>query len=447
MLDLMFALAMLVAIPMAIARPFAAYLLWGWTALMVPSSYLYGFMAGTRVNLFLALLTFTLIVLGKVSIKGYVNNRMTWFLLLFLAHASAAMLFGYPGNPFNVQYYVFLVKVMAFTLLMPLFVKERMHIHAMVLVMVFGLGLHGVLDGLKTIVSAGAHNMYGPRDTVITDRNHLSTALAMLLPLVYYLHLNSQHRWIRWLFLGAFAVIVLAIMGGRSRGGFLAISVVGCWLVFTSRAKMKALFMVVVVGGILLLLAPEEWTSRMNTIQTAGEDESFVGRLVAWRISSALALSNPVFGGGFHALQIQSVWDQFKAEPGLLGFLNLGVPEFDAKAAHSIYFEVLGDLGFVGLAIFLFILFYAVYSRFSIKGMAADLGPSFTWARDLADMLMLSVVAYLIGGAGVSLSYFELIYMIVMLMEMLRMHVAGAAKQQVLQRKANGRAELERTRS
>ncbi len=443
----MFALAMLVAIPLAIARPFAAYLLWGWTALMVPTSYFYGFMAGTRINLFLALLTFTLILLGKVRWKEYVNNRVTWLLLLFLAHASASVLFGYSGNPFNLQYYVFLLKVMAFALLMPLFVKERLHIHAMVLVMVFGLGLHGVLDGLKTIVSAGSHNMYGPRDTVISDRNHLSAALAMLLPIIYYLHLNSQKRWIRWLFLGAFAVIVLAIMGGRSRGGFLAISVVGCWLVFTSRAKMKALLMVVLVGGTLLLLAPEEWTSRMNTIQTAGEDESFVGRLMAWRISSALALANPVFGGGFHAVQIQYVWDMFKADPGLLGFLDLGVPDFGAKAAHSIYFEVLGDLGFVGLAIFLVILAHAIYSRFAIKRLVAGLGPSFTWARDLADMLMLSVLAYLVGGAGVSLSYFELIYMIVMLMEMLRVHVVSASNRQIVQSKTPDRAENERARS
>lgn len=431
MLDLMFALAMLVAIPMAIRRPFAAYFLWGWTALMIPSSYFYGFMANTRINLFLALLTFTLIAVGKVSIKEYINNRVTWLFLLFLTHASASMLFGYPGNPFNSVYYVFLVKVIAFTLLMPLFVRERMHLHAMILMMVLGLGLHGVLDGLKTIVSAGSHNMYGPRETVITDRNHLSTALAMLLPLVYYLHLSSHRRWIRWLFLGAFIVIVLAIMGGRSRGGFVAISVVGCGLILTSRAKWRAFLMVAVVSGVLIMLAPDDWTSRMNTLQAAGEDESFVGRLVAWQISSALALSNPVFGGGFHAVQIQYVWDQFKAEPGLLGFLNLGVPEFGAKAAHSIYFEVMGDLGFVGLAIFLFILCQAIHSRFAIKRMVRELGASFAWARDMADMLTLSVVAYLIGGAGVSLSYFELIYMIVMLMEMLRLHVAGAAKRQV----------------
>ncbi|MFY8044884.1 MAG: putative O-glycosylation ligase, exosortase A system-associated, partial [Rhodoferax sp.] len=69
----------------------------------------------------------------------------------------------------------------------------------------------------------------------------------------------------------------------------------------------------------------------------------------------------------------------------------------------------------------------AIWSRFTIKRMAAQLGPSFQWARDMGDMLMLSVLAYMVGGASVSVAYLEVIYMVVMLMELLRLHVARAA--------------------
>ena len=41
-------------------------------------------------------------------------------------------------------------------------------------------------------------------------------------------------------------------------------------------------------------------------------------------------------------------------------------------------------------------------------------------------MLMLGIIAYMAGGAAVSLAYFEVIYMVVMLMEMLRLHVTRA---------------------
>jgi O-antigen ligase len=151
-----------------------------------------------------------------------------------------------------------------------------------------------------------------------------------------------------------------------------------------------------------------------------------MGRVIAWKISSAIALENPVFGGGFHAVQVQAIWDRFKMSPGLLGFLDLPIPEFSAKAAHSIYFEVMGDLGLVGLGLFLFILLRALWSRLAIKRMTAQLGVRYQWARDMADMLMLAVLAYMVGGASVSLGYLEVIYMVVMLMELLRLHVAGA---------------------
>lgn len=106
--------------------------------------------------------------------------------------------------------------------------------------------------------------------------------------------------------------------------------------------------------------------------------------------------------------------------------MNLPPPTFKAKAAHSIYFEVLGDLGFVGLGIFLIILVRGLRARWIIKKTVVRLGSGYQWARDMADMLMLAILAYMTGGAAVSLAYYEVIYMVVMLMELLKLHVLRA---------------------
>lgn len=432
MRDLMFAMMMLVAIPLAIARPFNAYLFWAWTAVVIPTSYFYGFMVNARLNLLFAILTLLLIALGRVPWKVYQTNRVTWFYLLFLLHATLVFLLAYPGNRYNAEYYELIVKSLLFSLVMPFFVRERVHMHALIIVIVLGFGLHGVLNGLKTIASLGGHNMLGPAGTMIADRNHLSTALALTLPLLYYLFQQSSHRLIRLAFLGAFVVVALSIVGGGSRGGFVALTVVSGWLVITSRKRWSALALLAVLAMLFVNLAPEEWLNRLSTIETAGEDESFMGRVIAWQVSSAIALGNPVFGGGFHAVQAQAIWEEFLRAPSLLGFLNLPVPEFSAKAAHSIYFEIMGDMGFVGLFIFLGILFHAIRTRYVIKFQLKNMGPQWVWARDMADMLLLCIVAYMAGGAAVSLGYFEVIYMVVMLMEMLRLHVASAVRAEAL---------------
>lgn len=440
MRDLMFAMAMLLAIPLAIARPINAYYLWGWTAVLIPTSYFYGFMANARLNLLFAVLTLTLVVLGRVKWSDYQINRVTWLYLLFLLHATMAFLFGYEGNPDNARYYEFLAKIILFCLLMPLFINSRLRMHVMLLVIVLGLGLHGVLEGLKTLASAGAHNMYGPAGTMISDRNHLSTALALVLPIIYYLYFYAASRISRMVTLAAFMLVALAIMGGGSRGGFLALVIVAFWLIMTTRHRWLTLLFVGFLSAAFYFFGPQEWADRLSTIQEANEDASFMGRVIAWKVSSAIALNHPIFGAGFHAVQVNAIWDMFKTSPGLLGFLDLPVPAFSAKAAHSIYFEVLGDMGFVGFFLFMVILLQSIHSRFAIKRMVKELGgTNHLWARDLADMLMLSVVAYMVGGAGVSLGYFEVVYMLIMLMEMLRLYMIREITAQRLQHKQGGK--------
>lgn len=426
MRDLAFALMLLAVLPLALARPFNAYLLWGWTGMLAPTTYFYGFMVGARVNFVFAVLTLVFLLFGRVPWRTYQGNLLTWLYLLFAVHATVAYWFAYSDNPFNDQYYEILIKGLLFAVVMPLFVRERVHFQAMFIVIALGLGIHGVLNGLKTIASAGGNLMLGPAGTMLEDRNHLSAALALLLPLLLYLQTYTVSRFIRLGYLGAICVVVLAILGGGSRAGFVAVSVVGIWLVFTTRRKGLAIVLVAAAVVGFLVFAPENITERMSTIKEAEGDSSFMGRVYAWRVSSAIALAHPIFGGGFHAVQIQSIWDTFKASPGLLGFLHLPIPDFSAKAAHSIYFEVMGDLGFIGLGLFLLILLRALWNRQIVKRTTARLGGSYQWARDMADMLMLSVLAYMVGGAAVSLAYFEVIYMVVMLMELLRLHVARA---------------------
>jgi len=427
MRDLMFAAAMLLLLPMAIKRPFNAYLLWGWTALLIPTSYVYGFMGSARLNLLAALLTLLLIAFGRVKWSDYQGNRVTAWYLLMLAHMAACVALAFSGNPLNLQYFEWFAKAMLFCIVMPFFVKERWHFHAMFVVVAIGLGVHGILDGLKTIASAGSHNMFGPAGTMIADRNHLSVALALCLPILYYLYSHSARRWVAYGFLAAFGLLALAILGGQSRGGFLALAAVALWLILASRRRWSTLMVVVLLGASFYAFAPEQWGVRLATINEGTEDGSFLGRVIAWKISSAIALQNPVFGGGIHAVQVQHVWDMFKTAPSLLDFLHLPIPDFSAKAAHSIYFEVLGDAGFVGLAIFLGILFQSIAARFAIKRMVKGLGSGYFWARDMADALLLSIIAYMVGGAGVSLAYLEVIYVIIMLMELLRLHVLRAS--------------------
>ena len=149
-------------------------------------------------------------------------------------------------------------------------------------------------------------------------------------------------------------------------------------------------------------------------------EDSLLGRFGAWRVSSAIALSNPVFGGGFRAVQSSALWDSFKDGPTLLPFIEVPPSSPSGLAAHSIWFEVMGDLGVVGLFLCVALLVNAFLTLRQVWKLVRANGQEQRWAGDLADMLGISMLAFVVTGSSLSAAYFELPYVCMMLLEVLK---------------------------
>jgi probable O-glycosylation ligase (exosortase A-associated) len=425
MRDIAMLLAMFALVPLAFASSFNAYLLWGWTAMLSPVFYMFGFMQGLRYNLIFAGITLGLWALGKVDLKGKLSaNSTTILIALFIVHVSVSALLGYGDNPWKWAIYEDFIKIAIFALLLPVFVTTRLRLHAFVLIICLALGFHGVVEGLKMIASAGGHKVRGISSSMLSDNNHFAVGMCMLLPFLVYMLQHLQNRLARFAAMSGIGLTVLAVIGTNSRGGFLCLAVLAVWYALTSRRKVLASVLVVLLGVIALQLAPDSWFERIDTIGSAQEDSSFLGRVIAWKISTAVGLANPIFGGGLRAIQSVPVWQEFMYRIEFLSFIWTPPPLPYARAAHSIYFEVLGDLGLVGLALFLALIANAFLTARKIRGMVVN-RPELVWARDLSDALRLALIAYCVGGAGVSLAYLDLFYMTVMLLEVVRQRVAA----------------------
>lgn len=83
--------------------------------------------------------------------------------------------------------------------------------------------------------------------------------------------------------------------------------------------------------------------------------------------------------------------------------------------AHSIYFQVMGEHGFIGLGLFLLLgLLGWIRGQQVVKRCRND--PDRKWAADLAAMTQVSLIGYAVGGAFLGLAYFDLPYHIVIIM-------------------------------
>ena len=151
---------------------------------------------------------------------------------------------------------------------------------------------------------------------------------------------------------------------------------------------------------------PETWTSRMSTIKTYDQDASALGRINAWWNAWNLAVDRFPIGGGFGIYELD-VFARYAPVP------------HDVHAAHSIYFQILGEHGFAGLFLFLSIFVLAWLCGNDIVRKTRQ-RKDFEWARDLAAMSQVSLIGYLSGGAFLSLGYFDLPYYVVVVLVLLR---------------------------
>jgi O-antigen ligase len=99
-------------------------------------------------------------------------------------------------------------------------------------------------------------------------------------------------------------------------------------------------------------------------------------------------------------------------------------------AAHSIYAEVLGDSGFVGLTIYLTIIGLAFGYAARIRRSSSGRG-ELAWASELASAIQLSLVAFCIGGAALSLAYYDQLYLYVGLLSAMLMMANKPATERI----------------
>lgn len=393
-------------------RPFIALGLWPWTALFFPNAWVYGPAGMIRYNLLFAGVTILTYIVSKDKPK--VNLTALGGLVLLFFFWTTVSTVGGIGNPDAAwMYWNRFWKVIALFIFVVLIVEKKLHIDMILWGVVLSVGFYSTVESLKFIMSGGNHEIAGLPGHVLGDRNELSVAFVMTLPICAYLlsEYGKRSRIVQLGLLGSMAMLVFGVIGTQSRGGFVSMLAVAGYLFFKSDRKGVLIMLAVPVVVALAGLVSSEWTSRMDSIQDASTDESFMGRVVAWKLSFILAAENPFFGGGFKALETKFVNDYLITHFHSYSWFYTGdaVPPPFARAAHSIYFQVMGDHGFFGLAIYVACLVVA-FRKAAKAARTARKIDGFSSLANLAAMIQLSIFAFALGGAALSFAYFDLIF-------------------------------------
>ena len=396
MRDLLLALVVFGSLPFVLKRPFIGVLLMAWLGYMNPHKLAWGFMMSMPVVQLVTVATLIGMLVSK-EVKRMIWSRETILLVLLVVWMGITTTQAFYFD-FAIAQYNKIIKIQILTVMTLLLLTSRERVHLFVWVVVISMAFYGVKGGIFTIAKGGEHRVWGPANTFIGGNNELALALVMTVPLMRYLHLQTRSTLGR-LGLGAMMFLtVMAAIGSQSRGALVALILTGAIFWFKGRNKLlTGVFILVAAVGILAIM-PDAWWERMNTIKTYEEDGSALGRINAWWCAWNVANSH-LFGGGFE------MW-----QPPVFAMYS-PVPE-RVHDVHSIYFEVLGEHGWLGFLLWVSLM-VLTWRKCSAIVRIGKRDPQHAWARDLASMTQVTLVAYFTGGAFLGLAYFDYPYHLV----------------------------------
>lgn len=389
-------------LPFIFRRPAIGVMAFTWLSLMNPHRLTYGaaynFPFAALVGGVTLLAMFT-----KADPKKLPMTPITVVLLIFMAWMSFTTLFAYEPVRANGEW-IRVMKTLFFVLVSMAVLNTEKDIKQYAWVVALSLGFYGFKGGLFTIMTGGTSRVIGPTDTYISDNNDLALALLATVPLIWYLTLQAKQKWLR-LGLGGLALLTVAsVLGSYSRGALLGGGAMLFMLWLKSGNKLRTGLMVLMVIPLVFMVMPEQWFGRMESINDYKADDSALGRINSWHFATNMALNN-ITGGGYLTFTPKA-FALYAPDPN-----NIHAP-------HSIYFQVLGEHGFIGLALFLTFLILAWRCGSRVIKFCKD-KPELKWAGDLGAMCQVCLVGYAVGGAFLSLAYFDLLYDIILIIVLL----------------------------
>jgi probable O-glycosylation ligase (exosortase A-associated) len=424
MRDLVLSALVAAALLMVFKHPVIGAYLWAWLSLMNPHKMTYGFARALPFAQMAAIATLLALVFTKKR-QPLPRNGIAKLQIALLLWMTFTSFFALAPEDQVLARWVFVLKIQFMLFVTWMLVRDAKEIRWLVWVVVLSVAYFGVKGGIFTIMTGGGSRVWGPPGGMLEENNALAVALVMLLPLMYFLRETETRSWVRHALTFMMITCAFSVLGSQSRGALLALVAMAFFLGLKSKYPVRASVVLLCIVGLAIAFMPDTWSTRMETIKTYGDDGSAMSRIWTWTTLWNVAVDRPFYGAGFGA-DHPIIFDRYAPTEGVF-------EQFAGRVyvAHSIYFQMLGEHGFIGLGLFLALLATTWFTARRVARRAAQDTEFDAWMPSLMRMVQVSMIGYLVGGAFLSLAYLDLpyyIFALVVLCEVLLRKKSTAAQ-------------------
>ena len=408
MRDILVTLMVFGSLPFILRHAYIGILVWSWLSYMNPHRLTWGFAYNMPFAMIVALTLFVSVLFSTERQRLPINATVVIWLMFIVWMAIATFNAVYPDQA--MESYINILKIQVMTFLTLILIIDEKKLNLLIWVIVLSVGFFSFKGGIFTLVTGGAFHVFGPLASDISENNALAVAVLMVMPLMVYLYRITPHKWVRYGMGCALFFSLISVFGSQSRGALLAMAAVGFFFWLKSKTKILSGFLIVIAASLIFAFMPQSWHERMESIKTYEEDASAMSRINSWQYSINVA-NDRITGAGLSAWS-KEMFAIYAPNPN------------QVFVAHSIYFSVLADHGWPGLILFLSVLGLTWRNLTQvIKRTKND--PDSPHSNLLARMLQVSLIAYMSGGAFLSLSYFDLPWHIIAISVLLNYQFAS----------------------
>mgnify|MGYP000704692149 CR=1 FL=1 len=401
MRDLLLAFFLLTAFPLVIYRYHIGALVIGFISFMYPQSNTFGFALTTPWLDYFFIVTFGAYFLGQ-GYKEYKHHPLITMVSILYIWVCLTTYFAISPEIAHTEWLKFTkIMVLAYLVYAMLFTEQRLV--AFIKVMVLSFGFYGIKGGLFTIISGGSFYVLGPVNSFYSDNNNTALVLVMTIPFMVFFITHGQNLYQRYFSIFCALCTAVAILGTQSRTGFAALVVTLLYLIWLQKKFFRALLVITPIAAVALFFMPDSWTDRMATTTDTENDQSFQERVDMWEASVRIANDFPVMGGGFDVIYVPQV---------IIRYIPL---ETEARAIHSAYFQMIAEHGYVGLMIFLAMMFLIFHYARKMAKECKDIPHLKEWMPDLSYAIRASAAGYLIICYTSNIAFFDLIYFVLVI--------------------------------
>ena len=429
MRDLVFVAFLAAFFGMGLRRPFLLVLAYVYIDIVAPQRLTYFLLNTVPISLIAVGLAVGGWLLVDDKRNSRVAPRQVMILSLLLYCWATTIGADFPIEALDKWDWVW--KCLLFAAFLPLTLRTRLRIEALLLVMILSAASIIIVGGIKTLASGGGG--YGQLDLMVTNNSGLyegstiSTVAIAIVPLLFWFMkygtvFPPDWRLKTFCFALTFACLLIPV-GTSTRTGLLCIVLVALLSLRAAKRKLLYLTMLGAAALVAIPFLPSAFTDRMNTIKTYQADESAATRLAVWKWTIDYAKLHP-FGGGFEAYRGNHIRYDIKKVDGAASGTGTGAatappPPTDkltidkARAYHSAYFEMLGEQGYPGLALWLSISLIGLFRMEVLRRRYRDPDGEFAWAGSLAAALQTAHLVYLLGAGFIAIAFQPFVYMLI----------------------------------